>query len=91
MFLFSRYFKNEKYRKAALQRIASSPSCLLTVLAYMYRDTYMYLNTTMKKMSSIYSLFIKSSGLHFGMTYQGGSHHSAQQRTEDRHCFRLTL
>lgn len=40
---FSSYihiFKNCKYRKAALQTIPSSPSCLLNVMAYMHRELH---------------------------------------------------
>ena len=58
-------FKNEKYRKAALTRISSSPNRLLTVLAYIHiEDTYMHLNTTLRKIPDIHSFIMKSSQCH---------------------------
>lgn len=61
--------KKKKYREAALARISSSPNCLLTVSAYIHiEDTYMHLNTTLRKIPDIHAFIIKSPQCQFGIT-----------------------
>lgn len=59
----------KKYREAALARISSSPNYLLTVSAYIHiEDTYMHLNTTLRKIPDIHAFIIKSPQCQFGIT-----------------------